>query len=158
VLVPSDIPYLNAPALVTVQTLKSIGMNVDAQTSDWATITGRRAKKDPPESGGWNIYVTVAGEFDVNSPMTNAYLSAACGNALPGWPCDKTLDELRAAWVRETMPAKRKEILDRFQERAFEAAPYAYFGQYTPAFAARKSVKNLEHYWPGIPNLWVLDK
>jgi peptide/nickel transport system substrate-binding protein len=157
VLVPTDITYLNAAALVTVQTLKSIGMNVDAQTSDWATITARRAKKDAPDAGGWNVYVTVAGEFDVNSPMTNAYLSAACGNSLPGWPCDKTLDELRAAWVRETVPAKRKEALDRFQMRAFEAVPYAYFGQYSPAYAARKTIRNLDKYW-GIPTLWALDK
>ncbi|HZV91575.1 MAG TPA: ABC transporter substrate-binding protein, partial [Caldimonas sp.] len=157
VLVPTDITYLNAGALVTVQTLKSIGMNVDAQTSDWATITARRAKKSAPDAGGWNVYVTVAGEFDVNSPMTNAYLSAACGNSLPGWPCDKTLDEIRTAWVRETVPAKRKELLDRFQERAFQAVPYAYFGQYSPAYAARKSIKHLDEYW-GIPTLWALDK
>lgn len=157
VLVPTDITVLNAGALVTVQTLRSIGMNVDAQSSDWATITARRAKKDAPEAGGWNVYVTVAGEFDVNSPMTNAYLSAACGNSLPGWPCDKQLDELRTAWVRETVPAKRKEVLDRFQERAFEAVPYAYFGQFSQAYAARKSVKNLDQYW-AIPNVWALDK
>jgi peptide/nickel transport system substrate-binding protein len=157
VLVPTDITYLNAGALMTVQALKSIGMNVDAQTSDWATITGRRAKKDAPEAGGWNVYVTVASQFDVNSPVTNLYLSAACGNALPGWPCDKPLDELRTAWIRETVPAKRKELLDRFQERAFQAVPYAYFGQYSPAYAARKSLKNLDQYW-SIPNLWVVDK
>ena len=157
VLVPTDIATLNAAALVTVQTLKSIGVNVDAQTSDWATITARRAKKEAPEAGGWNVYVTIAGEFDVNSPMTNAYLSAACGTALPGWPCDKPLDELRAAWVRETVPARRKELLDRFQERAFQAVPYAYFGQFSPAYAARKSVKHLDQYW-NIPTIWVLDK
>jgi peptide/nickel transport system substrate-binding protein len=158
VLVPTDITYLNAGALLTVQALKSIGMNVDAQTSDWATITGRRAKKDSPEAGGWNVYVTVAGQFDVNSPVTNAYLSAACGNALPGWVCDKPLDELRTAWIRETVPAKRKEVLDRFQERAFEAVPYAYFGQYSAAYAARKSIKNLDQYSGAIPTLWLLDK
>ncbi|HEX7437924.1 MAG TPA: ABC transporter substrate-binding protein [Caldimonas sp.] len=157
VLLPTDISYLNAAALVTIQTLKSIGMNVDAQSSDWSSITARRAKKDAPEAGGWNIYVTVAGEFDVNSPVTNAYLSAACGNALPGWPCDKPLDELRTAWIRETAPIKRKELLDSFQERAFEAVPYAYFGQYSPAYAARKSLKNLDQYW-SIPTLWALDK
>ncbi|MGH8795588.1 MAG: ABC transporter substrate-binding protein [Caldimonas sp.] len=157
VLVPTDITYLNAAALVTIQTLTSIGMNVEAASSDWATITARRSKKDAPAAGGWNIYVTVAGEFDVNSPVTNAYLSAACGNALPGWPCDKPLDELRTAWIRETNAAKRKEILDRFQERAFEAVPYAYFGQYSPAYAARKSLKHLDQLW-GIPALWVLDK
>jgi peptide/nickel transport system substrate-binding protein len=157
VLVPTDIAALNAAALVTVQTLKSIGMNVDAQSSDWASITARRAKKDAPEAGGWNVYVTVAGEFDANSPITNAYLGPACGSATPGWPCDKQLDELRAAWVRETVPAKRKALLDAFQVRAFEAVPYAYFGQYTPAYAARKSVKNLDKFW-NIPTLWVLDK
>ncbi len=157
VLVPTDITYLNAAALVTVQTLKSIGMNVDAQTSDWATITGRRAKKEAPESGGWNVYVTVAGEFDVNSPMANAYLSAACGNSLPGWPCDQKLDELRTEWVSATVPARRKDALEQFQRRAFEAVPYAYFGQYSPAYAARKSVKNLDRYW-SIPTLWALDK
>ena len=89
--------------------------------------------------------------------ILTALLSAACGNSLPGWPCDKTLDELRAAWVRETAPAKRKEALDRFQARAFESVPYAYFGQYSPAYAARKSIKNLDKYW-GIPTLWALDK
>ena len=157
VLLPTDITYLNAAALVTIQMLKGIGMNVEAQSSDWASITSRRAKKDAPEAGGWNIYVTVAGEFDVNSPVTNAYLSAACGNALPGWPCDKPLDELRTAWIRETVPIKRKELLDSFQKRAFEAVPYAYFGQYSPAFAARKSLKNVDQLW-GIPNLWALDK
>jgi peptide/nickel transport system substrate-binding protein len=76
---------------------------------------------------------------------------------LPGWPCDTPLDELRAAWVRETVPVKRKELLDRFQERAFEAVPYAYFGQFSPAYAARKSLKHLDQYW-NIPTLWVLDK
>ena len=157
VLLPTDITYLNAAALVTIQTLKSMGMNVEAQSSDWASITSRRTKKDAPEAGGWNVYVTVAGEFDVNSPVTNAYLSAACGNALPGWPCDKPLDELRTAWIRETVPARKKELLDSFQKRAFEAVPYAYFGQYSPAFAARKSLKNVDLIW-GIPPLWVLDK
>ena len=41
--------------------------------------------------------------------------------------------------------------------RAFESVPYAYFGQYSPAYAARKNIKNLDKYW-GIPTLWALDK
>ena len=81
-LVPSDITYLNAEALMAAQTLRSIGMNVDAQTSDWATIGGRRAKKDAPEAGGWNMYVTVAGSFDADSPITNAYLGAVVRHRL----------------------------------------------------------------------------
>ncbi|MGA2551628.1 MAG: ABC transporter substrate-binding protein [Burkholderiaceae bacterium] len=157
-LVPSDVTYLNAEALIAAQTLRSIGVNVDMQTMDWASIGARRAKRDPPESGGWNVYSTVAGGFDVNSPINSAYLGAACGNTLPGWPCDKELDELRTAWLKETVPAKRKELLDAFQTRAFQAVPYIPTGQYEPAFAVRKEIKGYEKLWGGLPLVWLLDK
>lgn len=157
-LVPTDVTYLNAEALMAAQTMRNMGMNVDMQNMDWASIGARRAKKDAPEAGGWNMYVTVAGEFDVNSPITNAYLGAACGNSLPGWPCDKELDELRTAWIRETVPAKRKELLDAFQKRAYEAIPYVNAGQYSAAFAARSNIKNIDKLWSGMPAVWVLDK
>ncbi len=157
-LVPSDVTYLNAEALMAAQTLRSMGMNVDTQTSDWASIGARRAKRDAPAAGGWNMYVTVAGGFDADSPITNAYLSAACGTPLPGWPCDKELDALRTAWVKETVPAKRKEALDAFHRRAFEAVPYVNAGQYSPAFAARKTLKGTDNLFNGLPTLWMLDK
>jgi peptide/nickel transport system substrate-binding protein len=157
-LVPSDVTYLNAEALMAAQTMRSIGMNVDMQNMDWASIGARRAKKDAPEAGGWNMYVTVAGEFDVNSPITNAYLSAACGNSLPGWPCDKPLDELRTAWIKETVPAKRRELLDAFQRRAYETVPYVNAGQYSTAFAARANLKGLDKLWSGMPAFWALDR
>jgi peptide/nickel transport system substrate-binding protein len=157
-LVPSDVPYLNAEALMAAQTMKSIGINVDAQNLDWASIGARRAKRDAPEAGGWNMYVTVAGEFDANSPISNAYLGAACGNTLPGWPCDKQLDDLRTAWLKETVPAKRRELLDAFQARAYEAVPYINAGQYSAAFAARANLKGLDKLWAGMPMFWALDR
>jgi peptide/nickel transport system substrate-binding protein len=157
-LVASDIPYLNALSLMALQTLRSIGMNVEGVTMDWASIGARRAKRDAPEAGGWSAYTTVANEFSINSPIVSTYLGAACGNSLPGWPCDKTLDELRAAWIRETVPGKRREILDAFQRRAYEVVPYINLGQYFPASAARKDLKGADKIWGGIANVWVLDK
>ncbi|HZH06441.1 MAG TPA: ABC transporter substrate-binding protein [Lautropia sp.] len=157
-LVPTDVPYLNAEALVAAQTLRSIGFNVDTNNMDWASVGARRARKDAPDAGGWSMYLTVAGEFDVDSPITNAYLSASCGNSLPGWPCDKELDELRTAWLRETEPAKRREVLDAFQKRAFEAVPYISVGQYSAAFAARRELKHVDRLSRGLPTVWVLDK
>jgi peptide/nickel transport system substrate-binding protein len=157
VLVPTDVTYLNAAALMTAQTMKSIGLNVETQSMDWSTLGARRAKKDPPAAGGWSVYATVAGEFDADTPITHAYLSAACGNSLPGWVCDKELDQLRAAWVRELSPAKRKAIVEQMQRRAYEVAPYVPFGQYNPAYAVRKSVKGSEKLWR-ISTPWVLDK
>jgi peptide/nickel transport system substrate-binding protein len=157
-LVASDVPYLNALSLMSLQTMKSIGLNVEGVTMDWASIGARRAKRDAPESGGWSAYATVANEFAINSPIVSTYLSAPCGNTLPGWPCDKPLDELRAAWVKETVPAKRKELLDAFQRRAFEAVPYINLGQYSAASAARKELKGADKMWGGMPNVWVMEK
>ena len=157
-LVPTDIPQLNAEALMTAQALRSLGMNVDMQNMDWASIGARRAKKDAPDAGGWNMYVTTAVEFDVNSPITNAYLGAACGTTLPGWPCDKELDDLRTAWLKETVPARRKQLLDAFHTRAFQAVPYVNAGQFTLAYGARANLTGLDKLWAGMPVFWVLDK
>lgn len=157
-LVPSDVSYLNAEALMAAQAMRSLGMNVDMQNMDWASIGARRAKRDAPAAGGWNIYVTVAGQFDANSPINNAYLGVACGSSMPGWPCDKPLDELRTAWIKETQPAKRKQLLDAFQARAYEAIPYVNAGQYSAAYAARASLKGLDKLWAGMPIVWALDK
>ncbi|MCW5321145.1 ABC transporter substrate-binding protein [Verminephrobacter aporrectodeae] len=157
-LVPSDITYLNAEALMAAQTMRSIGMNVDMQTMDWSSISARRTRRDAPEAGGWNVYATAACQLDIDSPITNLYLGAACGNTLPGWPCDKPLDELRSVWLKERAPAKRKELLDAFQRRAYETVPYVSTGQYSIAFAARTSLKGAEGIWAGIPMPWMFDK
>ena len=134
-------------------------MNVDAQTMRLGDRSAaRRAKKDAPEAG--RLERLRHGRRRVRRQLADHQRlpeRRLRQRRCPGWPCDKTLDELRTAWVRETAPAKRKEALDRFQTRAFESVPYAYFGQYSPAYAARKSIKNLDKYW-GIPTLWALDK
>ena len=110
---------------------------------------------------GGTCVVTVVGAAlggALGTSITNAYLSAACGTSLPGWPCDKQLDELRNVWLKETNPAKRKVALDAFHARAFEALPYISVGQYSPAYAARKEVKGSEKLWGGLPLIWNLSK
>ena len=67
-LVPTDITYLNAEALVAAQTLRSVGFNVDMQSMDWPTLLMRRTKKDAPEKGGWNAFITGWGGSDTLDP------------------------------------------------------------------------------------------
>lgn len=157
-LVPTDLPHLNGAALMAVQTLRNMGMNVDGQTMDWSSVSARRSKRDLPEAGGWSAFVTAGGGFDADSPITNAFLGAACGNSLPGWPCDQKLDELRTAWLQEADAAKRKAKLDAFQARAYEAVPYIPLGQYSAAMSVRTSLKGTEKLWNGVSNVWTLDK
>ncbi len=56
------------------------------------------------------------------------------------------------------MPARRKELLDAFQKRAYEAVPYVNAGQYSAAFAARAGLKGVDKLWAGMPTVWMLDK
>lgn len=156
VLLPSD--HLSAPAtMVLGQTLKKAGVNVDMQSMDWSSMASRRLKKDAPDQGGWNLFLTWGGYYDASTPLTNPWLSAACGNSLPGWPCDKELDALRTEWLRETDGDKRKELAAQVQARAYQTVPYVMWGEFKPVFGTR-GLKDTELLQSGIPVMWNIDK
>ena len=156
VLTPSDPPVQAAAAMVTVQNLRKIGVNVDAQAMDWSTLLGRRAKKDPIDKGGWHIFHTYSVGYDVVSPVNNAYLQGTCDAAPAGWSCDKTMEDLRMAWAREGDAAKRKKLTDDIQKRAYEQTPYVNFGQFFWPMAYRSNLKGL--IVTGIPVMWNVEK
>ncbi|AZY51884.1 ABC transporter substrate-binding protein [Bordetella avium] len=157
ILLPTDHATINAATLVAVQLLQEIGLSLDIQAMDWASMTARRAKKASGPQGGWNLFMSTASEFNVNSPLNNTYLGAACGNSLPGWPCDEELDKRRNAWIAAQEPADRKAALDKFQERAYEVFPYVPAGQFSRVFVVTDTLKNADGIW-SVPNMWVLDK
>lgn len=148
----------NGAGAVALQTMKQIGLNVEAQTMEWGSLITRRASKEPIEKNGWSAYATYGVASTSDSPMNNYLLGASCGNSMPGWPCDKQLDELRTAWIKESDLAKRKVILDKFHQQAYESVTYIPFGQFTGAFAARKQLKNAEKIIADVPTLWMLAK
>ncbi|MVW70406.1 ABC transporter substrate-binding protein [Bordetella sp. 15P40C-2] len=156
ILYPTD--NVNGPAnLVLAQALQKAGFNVDLQAMDWASVAARRLKKDAPDNGGWNIFLTHGGYFDASTPVTNPWLSAPCGNGLPGWPCDEELDKLRAQWIAEGDPAKSKELAAKIQERAYESVPYVMWGEFKPVIATR-GLKNTDLMKVGIPVMWNVEK
>jgi peptide/nickel transport system substrate-binding protein len=156
VLVPSDPPVQAAAAMVTVQNLRKIGVNVDAQAMDWSTLLGRRAKKDSPDHGGWSIFHTYSVGFDVMSPVVNSYMGGT-GDAGPaGWPTDPKMEALRMAWAKEGNLTKRKAITEQIQRRAYEMVPYVNFGQFYQPMAYRANLKGLINI--GIPVMWNVDK
>ena len=151
VLAPSDPPVQAAAAMVTVQNLRKIGVNVDAQAMDWSTLLGRRAKKD-----GWHIFHTYSVGFDVISPVNNAYVQGTCDAAPSGWSCDEQMEKLRMAWAKEGDLAKRKKITAEISKRAYEQVPYVNFGQFFWPMAYRANLKGLINI--GIPVLWNVEK
>lgn len=155
-LYPTD--NVNSPAnLVVAKAMEKAGINVDLQAMDWASVASRRLKKEAPAEGGWNIFLTHGGFFDASTPVTNPWLSAPCGNGLPGWPCDEKLDELRDQWIAESDTEKSKQLAADMQERAYEVAPYIMWGEFKPVIATR-GLENVELMKTGIPIMWNIKK
>ncbi|MFN4090003.1 MAG: ABC transporter substrate-binding protein [Alphaproteobacteria bacterium] len=140
----TDIPVTNAATLVTAQNLREVGFNVELQAMDWSTVTSRRAVKEPPEKGGWNIFHTWWIGGDIANPVIHSGLGSGCDRAWFGWPCDETLEEMRTAFAKETDPAKQKEIADAIQKRNYaEVVTHGNFGTFFNPVAYRESVSGM---------------
>jgi peptide/nickel transport system substrate-binding protein len=156
VLQPTDRPQYAAATTVLIDEMRKSGVNVDVQSLDWATITARRAKKDPPQNGGWNLFVTSQGGPDVASPLANIWFNSACDKANVGWPCDNDLVKLVDDWAKEPDPAKRHAMIDAIQDRAYVSVPYVNVGQYVQPIAFRANIKGVVE--AGVPVYWNIEK
>jgi peptide/nickel transport system substrate-binding protein len=137
----TDLKVLTNLAPVAKSLMEKAGFKVDMQSMDWQSVVARRAKKDPPNAGGWNAFLTAWVAADVMNPVSTAYLNSSCDKALFGWPCDAELEKLRDDFARETDPAKQKAIAEAVQLRAIETTPEIPVGEYVQPVAMRKNVK-----------------
>jgi peptide/nickel transport system substrate-binding protein len=137
----SDVPAYRQMSMLTADLLQKIGMNVDLQMMDWGTVTARRAKKDPPDKGGWNIFHTSANGAQLASPLTSPSTITTCdGKNFVGWPCDQTEEDLRMEYIRETDPVKQHALLEKMHTELWKSLPYVPLGQFKQPFVWRKNV------------------
>ncbi len=137
----SDIPAYQQMSLVTADLFKRIGINVDLQLSDWGTVSARRAKKDPPAQGGWNVFHTTANGAQLASPLTSPSTITTCdGKNFVGWPCDQTEEDMRIQYIREPNATKQRQLLERMHERQWQSVPYVPLGQFRQPFVWRNTV------------------
>src|SRR5271165_1284569 len=97
-LAPTDIASAKALADISADLLKRLGMNVDYQAMDWATLVQRRAKTDPVEQGGWSLFHTSWNGLDMLTPAGHIFLRGNGRNAAPGWPSSPRIEQLRDDW------------------------------------------------------------
>ncbi len=148
----TDLQSSNQLQPVGKQLLERAGFKVDMQSMDWQTVVTRRAKKDPVDKGGWDIFFTTTVTVDADSPPANSFTSGACEKAWFGWPCDPELEKLRAAFVRETDPDKQKALAFAVSDRVMDQAHYAVIGQYKAFGAYRKD--RVEGWLSGPVAVW----
>jgi peptide/nickel transport system substrate-binding protein len=138
---PTDLVTITKLPDVAAQLLRQAGFKVDLQAMDWQTLVGRRAKKDPIDKGGWNMFLTAWQAHDISSPINMAALEAKGEKSgWFGWPLDAKMEEMRAQFMRETDDAKKKKLAEAIQARAFEIGTHAPLGEWFNVTVARKNV------------------
>jgi peptide/nickel transport system substrate-binding protein len=137
---PTDLASIGKLPDVAAQLLRQAGFKVDLQAMDWQTLVGRRAKKDAPAQGGWNMFFTAWVAPDIWNPITNPAIGAQGEKSWFGWPSDDQIEKLRDEFARATDDAKKKALAEQIQARAFDVATHAPLGEYANPLAARKSV------------------
>jgi peptide/nickel transport system substrate-binding protein len=140
---PTDISAMVNLGPVAKAQLEAAGFKVDLQTMDWQTLVSRRAKKDPPDKGGWSAFFTYSGSADILNPISAAFFSAACDKATYGWPCDPEIERLRDAFAKETDPAKQKQIALELQKHWVEAPTHVPLGQLYQPTAMRTNIDGM---------------
>jgi len=129
VLSPSGLPIIPDMTQVMVQELKSVGFNVDELSMEWSTLLQRRFSTEPPDKGGWSIYLTYSPTVELGNPITSYVVSAPCGRTgWPGWPCDPAMEALRSAWAAELDEGRRKAIAEQIQLQAVKLVPIVPLG------------------------------
>jgi peptide/nickel transport system substrate-binding protein len=136
----TDLQVLTNLAPVAKSLMEKAGFKVDMQSMDWQTLVARRAKKDPPNAGGWNAFMTSWVSADILNPITSGFSNAGCDKAMFGWPCDQEMEKLRDDFARATDPAKQKEIAEAVQVRNTQVTTHLYVGQWYLPAGARKNV------------------
>jgi peptide/nickel transport system substrate-binding protein len=151
ILAPTDIASAKALADITTATLKQLGMTVDHQAIDWASLVQRRAKQEPVAQGGWSIYHTSWSGIDHMTPVGHAFLRGNGKDATVGWPASPKLEQLRAQWLEAPDLAAQQKIAREMQRQAFEDVPYIPLGQYFVPTAHQASLSGIVS---GNPVFW----
>ncbi len=150
-LAPQDIPSTKAIAEVTHDLFRRIGLNVDAQAMDWATVVQRRAKQDPVDQGGWSVFHTSWGGVDQFNPAVHAFLRGNGKSGIMGWPLSPTIEALRAEWLLAPDLAAQQKVCETLQLQAFKDVPYIPLGQVRGQSAHRA---DLQGVLTGLPVFW----
>ncbi len=152
----TDLQVLTNLAPVAKSLLEKAGFKVDMQSMDWQTLVARRAKKDPPDKGGWHAFITSWTAGDLFNPLAHAFMNAGCDKALFGWPCDEQIQKLRDDFAKASSIEDQKKIVDALQKRWVEYPTHVHLGQWTNMGFHNKNVSGI--LAAGVPVLWNIEK
>jgi peptide/nickel transport system substrate-binding protein len=156
VLSATDQPIVHSQGLITVELLKSIGVNAELAANDWGTLISRRAVREPIDKGGWNIFHTWLVGPDMANPAINYPLRGIGEKSWFGWPTDPKMEELRNAWFDAPDAATQKKLVDDMQRHGWDSVPIVPTAQFVVPTAYRSNISGL--LISPIAFLWNVEK
>ena len=151
----TDTQVLTNLAPVAKSLMEKAGFKVDMQSMDWQTLVARRAKRDPPNAGGWHAFLTSWVSADISNPIFTGFLNSACDKAMFGWPCDPEMEKLRDQFARETDPVKQKAIAEAVQVQATMMVSHIPLGQWYQRSLMRKNLVGMLQ--APVPVFWNIE-
>jgi peptide/nickel transport system substrate-binding protein len=139
----SDQVVQTAQCSVALDLMQKVGMKVDLAVMDWGTLVQRRASKEPPDKGGWNMFITGWAGLDMTTPITNQTLRSNGAKAWFGWPDLPPVQSLIETWLDAPDLPTQQKIAAELQAKALELVPYAPTGQYFYRTACRDNITGI---------------
>ena len=153
---PTDQPYYDAMAQVTLATCKRIGVAVTDAAMDFGTVVQRRASKEPLDRGGWSMFSSSFPALDYVDPLGAPALRGNGAAAWFGWPTAPKVEAARDAWLDSSDPGERKRLATEMQAAVFEAAPFVPLGQYFQSTAWNRRITG--QLRAPVPVFWNIQK
>ncbi len=133
--------YNYTGSLAFKQQLEAVGLKIDLQVMDWATMGKRRS--DPKD---YDVHVT--GHSAYVHPVLQPYLATAW----PGWWASEEKDKLVSGIMAETDPKKQLELIRQLQALQYREVPGIKYGEYFSLRARSNKVMGTTN--PPDPFFW----
>ena len=138
---PTDFPSISTMAEVTGDLLRRLGMTVEVQATDWATMLQRRSNRGTAAQGGWNIIAMANSGPDMLSPASHLQLRANGTDAPQGWPSSPQMEALRLEWLAAPTIEAQRAIARKMQGQNWQDVVLIPLGQYLPQTAYRSHIR-----------------
>ena len=152
----TDQPFYHLATLVVMDSLRRVGVNVDDQVMDWASVLQRRNSREPLDKGGWSMFASVTPVPEARDPLLHSLLRGNGKDAWIGWPESPEMEVAYADWLNAETPEELTRLESKIELLAIDTVPFIPLGRYRPRVAWSRSISD-----PGkgpAPTFWNVSK
>ena len=150
VMSPADNFASRPCAEVGADMLRKLGMNVDFQSMDLATLLARVFNKSHVDKGGWSCWFPDWVGLSLRDPAVNPVVRGNGTAGPPPWTTSPRLEKLREAWFDAGDLVTRQRIAAEIQVQALADVTTIPLGLFYDRAAYRTELEGVLPGWPTV--------